>query len=256
VGGAGSPTVDPQLGPLQINGGSLTLQTPTMALGLNSPAIGAGSPGICTGPLVNNQDQRGFSRNASGRHGCDIGAYDTGGSIPISKGWNLIDGVLYNGSPTSATGLATSVNNQVGSNAVGAVATYGHGRFAVYVPGYSADQTLAAGQGVFVLSAKAGSWLPPGSPFTGSNEPQVQLDPGWNLVAAPYPYRGLDGVLIDGELGPAAPSGCGMQEVATYGSGSYAAFLHGATGSFHVAAPAGMWVECTQAYAWTPGSVV
>lgn len=61
---------DPDLGPLQGNGGS----TLTRALLAGSPAIDAGNPLSCIGPngvqLVT--DQRGFSRN--GR--CDIGAFE------------------------------------------------------------------------------------------------------------------------------------------------------------------------------------
>ena len=70
--------MDPQLGPLQDNGGS----TPTQALSPGSPAIDAGG-NDCPPPAT---DQRGLSRpedgNGDGIAACDIGAYELGGSPP------------------------------------------------------------------------------------------------------------------------------------------------------------------------------
>jgi len=57
--------VDPQLGPLQNNGGF----TPTRALALTSPAVNAGTNSDC--PAT---DQRGVTRPQDGT--CDIGAYE------------------------------------------------------------------------------------------------------------------------------------------------------------------------------------
>ena len=62
--------------PLASNGGS----TDTAALAPTSPAIGAGNPTTCAQAPVNGRDQRGHSRNATTRGGCDIGACDTGGA--------------------------------------------------------------------------------------------------------------------------------------------------------------------------------
>jgi hypothetical protein len=67
---------DPQLGPLQNNGG----QTQTMALPSGSPAIDAGNPAGCTdtqGHLLKT-DQRGQPRpDQEDTGGCDIGAYES-----------------------------------------------------------------------------------------------------------------------------------------------------------------------------------
>jgi hypothetical protein len=65
---------NPQLGPLQNNGGP----TQTMALPFGSPAIDAGNPSGCTngrGQLLKT-DERGEPRPASGQSRCDLGAYE------------------------------------------------------------------------------------------------------------------------------------------------------------------------------------
>jgi hypothetical protein len=66
--------VDPDLGPLQSNGG----QTETQALLPGSPAIDAGNPNGCTDPDGNilTTDQRGAPRALAGDARCDIGAYE------------------------------------------------------------------------------------------------------------------------------------------------------------------------------------
>jgi hypothetical protein len=64
----------PGLMPLGNNGGP----TNTVAVVTGSPAVGGGDPATCTQAQVSGKDQRGDSRNVAA-HGCDIGAYDTGG---------------------------------------------------------------------------------------------------------------------------------------------------------------------------------
>jgi hypothetical protein len=66
----------PGLGSLANNGGP----TDTAALATGSPAIGAGNATTCEQGPIGDVDQRGDSRNASTRGGCDVGAYDTGGT--------------------------------------------------------------------------------------------------------------------------------------------------------------------------------
>jgi len=68
-------SVDPELGPLQNNGGP----TQTLALPNGSPAVDAGNPGGCTdnrGQLLKT-DQRGQPRpDGQDTGGCDMGAYE------------------------------------------------------------------------------------------------------------------------------------------------------------------------------------
>jgi hypothetical protein len=126
------------------------------------------------------------------------------------------------------------------------------------VPGYTANQTLAASQGIFVLSGTAGQWNPwamPGATAYGSGQVQVNLIPGWNLVYAPDVYRGLNGDDISREIGPGGTNPCGLQEVVAYVSGSYQTYTPtgGPVGTgFHVPTTIGMWIACSKAYVWTP----
>jgi CSLREA domain-containing protein len=75
---------DPQLGPLQDNGGP----TQTQALAFTSPAIGAGNIGGCTDNLgaILTTDQRGIHR-PSGKY-CDIGAFESTEAI-FANGFEL-----------------------------------------------------------------------------------------------------------------------------------------------------------------------
>lgn len=72
--------IDPLLAPVALNGGG-TATAPPLA---GSPAIGAGDAGTCGSAPLFDLDQRGDSRNVSARKACDIGAYDTGGTVPTA----------------------------------------------------------------------------------------------------------------------------------------------------------------------------
>lgn len=78
VGTAANP-LNAAIGALASNGGP----TATVALEPGSPAIGAGNAADCATAPVDNLDQRGDPRNAISRGTCDIGAYDTGGSLTV-----------------------------------------------------------------------------------------------------------------------------------------------------------------------------
>ena len=88
---------DPQLGPLQDNGGP----TLTHAIGIGSPAVDAIAEGDCStieGETLTT-DQRGYIRPFNGDHvgtaGCDIGAYELNDGaatvhLPLEAGWNMV----------------------------------------------------------------------------------------------------------------------------------------------------------------------
>jgi hypothetical protein len=249
---AGTPTspLDPMLGSLADNGGP----TQTMALLPGSPAMDGGDDGTCSGPPINDLDQRGAPR-PFGSH-CDIGAFERM-AIPLAVGWNLLDLPTSDPTLTSLGTLATTLNSQVGTGTVQAEATYASGRFVLYVPGYSADSPLSSTSGIFVLGAHPGTWngmrSGSGTSFYSVGQP-VNLHPGWNLVGAPFPYQGLQATDIAKEIDPAcgAPP-CRVQEIAMYGSGSYQTYMPGGGGTnFGVPATSGLWIQMSAATTWTP----
>jgi LPXTG-site transpeptidase (sortase) family protein len=81
--GFSTTSADPQLGPLQNNGGP----TQTMALQIGSPAIDAGNDTVCNDSAnpwsVNGVDQRGLTRPI-GAH-CDIGAFEAPASAAAAN---------------------------------------------------------------------------------------------------------------------------------------------------------------------------
>jgi len=89
---------DPNLGPLQDNGGS----TETMALLSGSSAIDAGNATTCSNAPVSNKDQRGITRPQGAA--CDIGAYELiqGNQTFTSNGKK--DGLILESSENSNTG--------------------------------------------------------------------------------------------------------------------------------------------------------
>jgi hypothetical protein len=68
--------LDPKLGPAALNGGA----TPTAPPLSGSPVLGSANTASCVSGPVFGLDQRGVRRVGT-RDACDIGAYDTGGSI-------------------------------------------------------------------------------------------------------------------------------------------------------------------------------
>jgi hypothetical protein len=162
--------------------------------------------------------------------------------VAIVAGWNLLSLPVQSGI-TSTAGLAGAVSAQVGASAVSSVATYRDGRFSIYIPGYAADQPLSPAQGAFVLSTRAGTWSPSGTPYV--NPQTVYLQSGWNLVAAPFPAQDLDASLIAGEVG-----GC-VQEIVVYTNQTVHVWVPGA-GAFAVPHTGGMWIRCSTATPWSP----
>ena len=69
-------SVPTRLFPLANNRGPTNIA----ALAPTSPAIGAGNATTCEQAPISGKDQRGHSRNATTRGGCDISAYDTRGA--------------------------------------------------------------------------------------------------------------------------------------------------------------------------------
>jgi CSLREA domain-containing protein/uncharacterized repeat protein (TIGR01451 family) len=117
---------DPQLGPLQDNGGP----TQTQALKSSSPAIDAASSSLCSNETANAAgqpvDQRGVSRPQGSA--CDIGAYEYGGadlalsasSSPASiqtSGSSTLTERVTNAGPTPATDVGLTATIPAGLQA-------------------------------------------------------------------------------------------------------------------------------------------
>jgi hypothetical protein len=174
--------------------------------------------------------------------------------VSIAPGWNLISAPVQSGSLTTLSGVVSSLNAAFGAGSITVSATYNNGRFALYIPGYSSDQNLIPSQGIFVYSTHAGtgSWAPAGATYVSSQP--VQLRPGWNLVAAPYPLSGLSAGAIASQIDPACSTGsCSVKEIATYSGGSYATYTPGsAATTLTVSATSGVWIEMSAAATWNP----
>lgn len=169
-------------------------------------------------------------------------------TVPITAGWNLITVPMNNGSLGSLSHVVQSLKNSLGSLAITAAGTYSGGRFSIYIPGFSVDQPLAPGQAIVVLSIIPGKWFVAGRRYT-SGQP-VALHPGWNFVAAPYPYEGLWASAIARQA-----SACGVQEIATFVNGAYNTWVPGGT-NFYIANTAGWWILCSSTSGWIPLSPV
>ncbi|MCY2941585.1 MAG: right-handed parallel beta-helix repeat-containing protein [Planctomycetota bacterium] len=116
--GSGDILGDPNLGPLQNNGGS----TFTMALGMGSAAIGAGNATISNAAPINGLDQRGYVRSSTTP---SIGAFDlpsitsftptsglVGTSVVIS-GSGFVGPVQVKFNGVTATSVVVNAANQV-----------------------------------------------------------------------------------------------------------------------------------------------
>jgi hypothetical protein len=172
----------------------------------------------------------------------------------IAPGWNLISAPVQAGNLTTLSGVVSSLNGTLGAGSITVAATYGNGRFALYVPGYSSDQSLLPSQGIFVYSSHAGtgSWSPSGTAYSGSQ--QVLLRSGWNLVAAPYPLAGMSAGTVASEIDSTCSTGaCSVKEIAGYSGGAYTTYIPGSGATpFTVSATSGMWIEMSAAATWNP----
>jgi hypothetical protein len=168
--------------------------------------------------------------------------------VRINTGWNLIDVPTTGSGIGNANALATSLNSSLGSSSVSAVATYHSGRFTLYVPGYSAPQTLNSTDGIFALSVRAGLWQPAGSFYTTGQT--VHLNTGWNLVAAVWPLGGMTASRIATEISFGFDGIA--QEIATYGPSGYQTWTPSSSSSLRVPISSGLWILMDGPDNWTP----
>jgi hypothetical protein len=78
---------------------------------------------------------------------------------------------------------------QLPAGSIAEVQTYHTGKYQTYIPGKGKALPLARTDGVLVESTAAGTWTPTGALYTSA--PTIQLNAGWNLIAATYPNPGL-----------------------------------------------------------------
>jgi VCBS repeat-containing protein len=115
--------IDPQLGPLQDNGGP----TPTMALAASSPPVDAGDDANCSAT-----DQRGISR-PQGAH-CDIGAFELVAATNTRPSCSDYSGSVAVGA-TLSDSAACSDPDAGDSITVAAVTNPGHGTLTLHPDG-------------------------------------------------------------------------------------------------------------------------
>jgi hypothetical protein len=166
--------------------------------------------------------------------------------VPISTGWNLIS--LPTSAVSTASGLVSAMDatGQIGAGAIQEVAVFRNGAYQTYLPGAAQDITgILPSQGVWVLSASPGIWIPSGSGYTASQP--VSLSTGWNLVGAPFPGAGLGADQVMSEVG-----GGTVLEVAAFSGGTYQTYVPGGPSPFHIANTAGFWVLASSATTWNP----
>lgn len=172
--------------------------------------------------------------------------------VPIAHDWNLVDVPLAT-RIGSASPLVQSleVDSDLGAGAIVALAVYRNGAFRLYVPGFSSDFPLDPPDGIFVISARSGTWVPAGSAYTSGQT--VTLVRDWNLVAAPYPGGGLTTQQIANEIPSPCASiiNCIVKEIAVYDNGQYKTWMQGQP-AFMVPATSGFWILMSMGSTWTP----
>jgi hypothetical protein len=129
-------------------------------------------------------------------NGCALTGYQGNGgyggdthAVTIQKGTTLV-GVPVSGI-TNTQQLVSSMESagNLPSGAITEIQVYQNGAYQTYFPGKGKALPLTRTEGVLVTSNVAGTWTPSGALYTSG--PTIQLNPGWNLVAATYPNPGL-----------------------------------------------------------------
>lgn len=170
-------------------------------------------------------------------------------AVPVSPGFNLMTAPLQNG-VTGASQLAASMNSpsQLGAGAIDQIDLPDNGDWDAFVPGASPNLPITSTEGIAVDDTQqtSGLWVPPGQPYQAAQ--QVQLQAGWNLVAAPYPYTGLTASQIGTES-----QSCDPQEVAVWQDSEYLTWTPGGS-DLSIPAYRAIWLLCGSSGSWTPGS--
>lgn len=152
-----------------------------------------------------------------------------------SAGWSLI-GIPNGGSSvTSTQALVNQINGQNSAGTISAVATYRTGRFALYVPNYSASYAVAPGMGIFVRATKGYTWTPDGTPITSGISIPVSV--GWSLLSAPYPT----GYTATSILKQINDEGGNAKQLSTY-RGTYTSYTQASTTDVAISPTQGFWV--------------
>jgi hypothetical protein len=143
-------------------------------------------------------------------NGCALTAYQGNGgyggaspSVAIQKGWNLISVPVAGITDTSQLVASMTAAGELPAGSITEIQTYHNGKYATYFPGKGKALPLARTDGVLVQSSAAGTWTPAGAVYTSA--PTIQLNAGWNLIAATYPNPGLTTDVIFNQI--AAESG-------------------------------------------------
>jgi hypothetical protein len=129
-------------------------------------------------------------------NGCGLTPYQTNGgyggdsdAVTIQKGTTLIGIPVAGITDTGKLVSAMTAPGQLPAGAITQVQVYRNGATLTYTPGKGKPIALSRTDGVLVTSSVAGTWTPSGTPY--SSAPTIQLQTGWNLVAATWPNPGL-----------------------------------------------------------------